>query len=173
VKGASLVAIVLAGALTTIACHRSRPAERSTSEPATREGSLVENGDGTVTDTSTGLVWEKKCNCRGTVHDFEATYFWSGDGRHETIWDWLRALNTEGGTGFAGHSDWRIPNVKELVSLVDYEHTDPAISTLMGACTEKCREPSACGWKYSCRPVERSTGWISSSRTTPKSRTTV
>jgi hypothetical protein len=130
--------------LTILACHRGRPAERVNTQPA-RVGSLVDNGDGTLTDTATGLVWEKKCNCRGTVHDFEATYFWSGDGEHETIWDWLRAVNAEGTSGFAGHADWRIPNVKELVSLVDYETSGPAIASLLGACTAECTEPSGAG----------------------------
>ena len=32
-----------------------------------------------------------------------------------------------GGTGFAGHTDWRIPNVQELQSIVDYEVFDPSV----------------------------------------------
>src|SRR5262249_16818348 len=77
--------------------------------------------DGTVKDLNTGLIWEVKCSSGcGGLHDVGNTYRWSGDGSQETIWDWLDDLNAEGGTGYAGHNDWRIPNVRELQSIVDY-----------------------------------------------------
>jgi hypothetical protein len=52
----------------------------------------VDNGDGTVTDSNTGLMWEKKSN-DGGLHDFDNSYRWSGDGSQETIWDWLDDVN--------------------------------------------------------------------------------
>ena len=79
----------------------------------------ADNGDGTITDLSTGLMWEKK-NDDDTPHDVDNYYLWSGSGSEETIWDWLDDVNAEGGTGFAGHSDWRIPNLRELQSIVNY-----------------------------------------------------
>jgi len=94
--------------------------------------SYVDNGDGTVTDLNTGLQWEKKVTGSSCLHCVDDTYRWSGDGSQETIWDWLGDVNTEGGTGFAGHSDWRIPNVKELQSIVIYEVNSPAIDPVFG-----------------------------------------
>jgi sugar lactone lactonase YvrE len=88
-----------------------------------------DNGDGTVTDLNTRLMWEKKCDGCSGLHDSLSGYRWSGNDTDDTIWDWLDQLNAEGGQGFAGHRDWRIPNVKELVSIVDYERFNPAVST--------------------------------------------
>jgi len=85
----------------------------------------VDNGDGTVTDVVTGLMWEKKSN-DGSLHDWDDVYRWSGDGTQETIWDWLDDVNAEGGTGFAGYADWRIPNVRELESIQRLEGGTPA-----------------------------------------------
>ena len=90
---------------------------------------FIDNGDGTITDHVTGMMWEKKSDHRGTLHDYREAFRWSGDGTQVTIWDWLAAINSEGGSGFAGHSDWRIPNVKELQSIVDYERFNPAVGS--------------------------------------------
>jgi hypothetical protein len=59
-----------------------------------------DNGDGTVTDIATGLMWAQAD---------------SGSGM-----DWENALAFAEGSELAGHSDWRLPNTKELQSLLDY-----------------------------------------------------
>jgi hypothetical protein len=85
--------------------------------------SYTDNGDGTITDNSTGLMWEKKSD-DGSIHDKDSSYTWSGasyattnvmDGTIKSAF--LDTLNDVGGGGascFAGHCDWRMPNVKEL-----------------------------------------------------------
>ena len=86
------------------------------------------NGDGTITDLNTGLMWEQKIRDIATAqgnHDVTRVFPW--DQLTGTIWDWLEQVNTEGGTGLAGHNDWRIPNVKELMSIVDYERSMPPV----------------------------------------------
>lgn len=98
----------------------------------------VDNGDGTITDLNTGLMWEKKAD-DGGLHDQDDTYRWSGDGSQETIWDWLDDVNAEGGTGFAGHSDWRIPNLRELESVIDRGTFNPSVAlALNAACMPGC-----------------------------------
>jgi hypothetical protein len=91
--------------------------------------SYTDNGDGTFTDNNTHLVWEKKDNVDGSVHNVGNFYQWSNG---ETAADgdlfttFLATLNTV--PCFACHCDWRIPNVKELQSLVNYSTVLPATS---------------------------------------------
>jgi hypothetical protein len=68
-----------------------------------------DNGDGTITDRATGLTWLQLDS--GHLEAGE-----NGDGKL----NWEQALRWAEDLEYAGHSDWRLPNIKELQSLVDY-----------------------------------------------------
>jgi hypothetical protein len=79
---------------------------------------LNDNGDGTVTDAGTGLVW-MRC---AVGQD------WSGGAcigfpRSETF---DSAYLLTGRFFFAGRSDWRVPNIRELQTIVDRSRANPA-----------------------------------------------
>jgi hypothetical protein len=110
---------------------------------------FTDNGDGTVTDGNSGLMWEKLTD-DGGIHDQDATYTWS-----DAVTVKIAALNT---AGFAGYDDWRLPNVRELQSLVHYGVYGPAVS---GAFDTGCA--SGCdGLACSCTPFGTVT-WSSTS----------
>jgi hypothetical protein len=77
---------------------------------------FTDNGDGTVTDTHTRLIWLKDTNCIATQYpDFDQDGI-TGDGKVT----WQHALDFEKGINNgtyplcgAGHTDWRLPNVYE------------------------------------------------------------
>jgi len=74
-------------------------------------GSLTDNGNGTVTDSGTHLMWQQ------------------GESSFMT---WEAALTYCEGLPLAGSTDWRLPNHKELLSLVDYtKATSPTINTTL------------------------------------------
>ena len=92
--------------------------------------SYTDNGDGTITDNRTGLTWEKLSD-DGSIHDWDNTYSWS-----TAFTSKVATLNS---TSFAGHADWRLPNVNELQSLVDYGTVNPAVSSAFNAgCAPGC-----------------------------------
>ena len=103
--------------------------------------SYTDNGDGTITDNVTGLMWEKKSD-DDSIHDKDNRYTWgqnvspySMNGTMVTTF--LADLNSGG--GFAGYTDWRIPNVKELYSIVNLEVTNPStFSAFNTGCTAGC-----------------------------------
>ena len=83
--------------------------------PGAQFTASVVGSDHIVTDNGTGLVWaayddEAGCNNGGSL-------------------DWGSAITYCEGLTFAGQSDWRLPNIKELVSIVDYGRFSPAIDT--------------------------------------------
>lgn len=96
--------------------------------------SYRDNGDGTVTDLNTGLMWEKKDDSGG-IHDRDNGYTWSLGGvamDGTLVTEFLNTLNGADGTGdcFAGYCDWRIPNVRELHSIVDFERGNPPVDAV-------------------------------------------
>jgi hypothetical protein len=73
-----------------------------------------DNEDGTVTDRLTGLIWLKNAGCIG-----------------QTRWEWglsdcYNLNDPECGLSDGSEiGDWRMPNIKELMSLIDYDCEDP------------------------------------------------
>jgi hypothetical protein len=123
--------------------------------------SYTDNGDGTITDNNTHLMWEKKDdNNSGGIHDQDNTYTWCGDfpcGSNDMVGtiktEFLDTLNDVAGGGascFAGYCDWRVPNVKELQSIVDYEVSFPAVdstfhkSATCTGCMDVTQESCSC-----------------------------
>ena len=98
--------------------------------------SFTNNGDGTVTDLATGLTWSRVDNGSGVL--------WSN------ALAWVQAMNT---SNYLGHSDWRMPNVKELQSIVNYSNAPdynglPAVDTNYFACTVITNEAGANDFPY-------------------------
>ncbi|NSW87090.1 MAG: DUF1566 domain-containing protein [Syntrophobacteraceae bacterium] len=75
-----------------------------------------DNGNGTVTDLNTGLVWQQG-------DDQNGTHF------HSSYYTWREAMDYCGALDLAGYKDWRLPGLMELESLVHYGRRDPAVNT--------------------------------------------
>jgi Protein of unknown function (DUF1566) len=87
--------------------------------------SYTNNADGTITDNGTGLVWEKLTN-DGTIHDWDNVYTWP-----DAVLVKIAALNMV--PCFANHCDWRLPNINELLTLLDYGQNSPAIDPIFNS----------------------------------------
>ena len=93
-------------------------------EPSVEPDRMVDNADGTVTDAQTGLMWSQcslgqtwtESGCEGAPNDYS----------------WREALQAakqfNDGGGLAGNTDWRLPNIKELSSIVEHQCDSPAIN---------------------------------------------
>lgn len=92
---------------------------------------FVNNGDGTISDNATGLMWEQ--SDQGGLN-----------------WDQAVTACESATTG--GHSDWRLPNIKELQTILDYTRSpdtssSAAIDSLFTA-TSITNEGGATDWGY-------------------------
>jgi hypothetical protein len=82
---------------------------------------FVDNGDGTVTDVASGLMWMQVDSGDDSVADAVAGYTYD-DGSL----NWGEALDFSENLTYASYDDWRLPNAKELQSLVDYTRSPDA-----------------------------------------------
>ena len=112
------LALALAGALAApaVSAQTCNPAIRL-SAPDSRY--VVNAAQGTVLDKQTGLTW-KRCVEGQSGADCGAGSV--------TIFNWSGALSQAAASAFAGHKDWRLPNSKELESLVEVACYGPALN---------------------------------------------
>jgi hypothetical protein len=94
-----------------------------------------DNGDGTITDRATGLMWSKTDSGKGM--------------NWEAALAWVQAKNAE---KYLGHNDWRMPHAKELQSIVDYTRSpditgSPAINPSF-SCTQITNENGQPDYPY-------------------------
>ncbi|TWU32194.1 CotH kinase family protein [Novipirellula artificiosorum] len=72
------------------------------------ENSFVDNGDGTVTDLATGLMWQQDDSGAGM--------------------DWEDSLEYAENLDLGGYDDWILPDIKQLQSILDYTQSPTAIN---------------------------------------------
>jgi hypothetical protein len=71
------------------------------------QNDFVDNGDGTITDRATGLMWEKR-----------------GSSSVLQYWEAKRLVSRLNAEKFLGHDDWRIPTFEELCSLLESKRNE-------------------------------------------------
>jgi len=74
----------------------------------TNKTRFKDNGNGTISDKSTGLMWQKIASSEQII--------------------WSDSIITAEALTLAGYTDWRLPNVLELLSIVDWTQYDPCIN---------------------------------------------
>ncbi len=84
---------------------------------------FTDNGNGTISDADTGLVWQQ-CSAGYTTTTAKCD---TASGT--TTFTWADALSYCEGLSLAGQTDWRLPNRIELMSIVDYTRVNPSINT--------------------------------------------
>lgn len=95
------------------------------------KNNLVDHGDGTISDYATGLMWQKADAGKGM--------------------DWKESLAYSESLELADHTDWRLPNAKELQSIVDYSRSpqttnSPAINPIFS--TSEIADPEGNSGHY-------------------------
>ncbi|MFA9390976.1 MAG: DUF1566 domain-containing protein [Prolixibacteraceae bacterium] len=96
------------------------------------KNNFIDNKNGTLTDNATGLMWMQNDNGSGIL--------------------WENALKYAEDYTFAGYSDWRLPDVKELQGLLDYTRSpatsnSAAIDPLFN-CTKITNEAGVADYPY-------------------------
>lgn len=120
--------------------------------------SFTDNGDGTITDNATGLMWEKLSD-DGSIHDADNTYTWTNA--------FATKVATLNSGSFAGYTDWRVPNRSELDSLVNLGAANPATySAFNTGCVAACTvltcscTPMSDFWSSSTYHANPGVGWL-------------
>jgi hypothetical protein len=117
-------------AITSTLCAAEPQAESSVPVATNVQPRFQVSGD-IVTDTLTGLMWTRE-NIPGGKRN------------------WAEAKKVAAAATTGGHTDWRLPTIRELLTLVDYERSDPAIDTDVLKCDS--------AWYWSSTPYQPSPG---------------
>ena len=98
---------------------------------------FTNNGDGTITDNATSLMWVANPASAGAG----GTYTWD------------KAITACKSLTYAGYNDWRLPNLKELISIVDYGVFNPAVNPYFASQSLLC-------WSSTTSASYKSGAWL-------------
>ncbi len=116
-----MLALLVHGAAFGQECNNNMPV-------VTPNERFEDQGNGTVMDKNTSLVW-KRCS-EGQTYNSQSRNC-EGEARLFVPNEALAFEENINNNGFAGHTDWRVPNVKELSSIVEPSCVNPAINIVI------------------------------------------
>jgi len=108
--------------------------------PAITESTPTKNfvlyDNGLVLDKTTGLMWKRCPEAMAWSNtDKKCTVLTDENGSFYTKANWKKALESvvalNNNTGFAGYQDWRLPNLKELLTIIERKCVHPAYNTTL------------------------------------------
>jgi hypothetical protein len=111
---------------------------------------FIDNGDGTVTDRASQLVWQKGDSSNQAFGGLQDSLSW------DNAFAYVREMNT---AGYTGRRNWRLPNYFELLSVLDYSQFSSTLDPLMKAstraglhwsATSRDLHPTTHGWAVNC-----------------------
>jgi hypothetical protein len=94
------------------------------------QGRYEDNGDGTVSDCRTGLIWLKDANCTDSAGDIDKSIGYLNWDNAKT-WSAALAHGVCGLTDGSYYGDWRLPTKTELMAMVAYakgRYSDPVLT---------------------------------------------
>lgn len=104
-------------------CYGEQYCQRENTLASTPDSRFFVQQKGTVTDQKTGLMWKTCLEGISGENCNDGEYY---------LYNWAVALNYVGTMnelqGFAGFRDWRLPNIRELSTLVELQCVNPAIN---------------------------------------------
>jgi hypothetical protein len=112
-----------------------------------QDSRYIDHRNGTVTDTKTALMWKQ---CAEGLSGKDCSKNIAGDAVKLT---YTQAVELVKNSTFKEYDDWRLPNIKELESLVAYDRAIPAINL-----TRFPKTPSSGFWSSSPKDVGEDTG---------------
>jgi len=139
-------------ALLLLSCVTAMPAFAD----FTPSDDFTDNGDGTVTHKLTGLTW-MRCAMGQT---------WSGTTCSGNASTYTYGQATAMSSSFAGYTDWRLPSPWELISIVDYDVSGPAINSALFPGTsgtdfwDSSETSNSAYWTGATEAVNTHTGWM-------------
>lgn len=120
--------------------------------PTTPTSDFTDNGDGTVTHKTTGLTW-KRCAegqawSNGTCEGAAPSYM-------PTSYTWAQASVLT--STYAGKSDWRLPTMAELTSIVEWESSSITMNATIFPSTH---DSSGFFWAVTTAAANSTSGWF-------------
>jgi hypothetical protein len=118
-------------------------------KPTAQADRFIDHKDGTVTDSKTGLMWSV-CSVGQSYDEGKCSGLSESKDWAQSLQD-IQALNNAGGQ--AGYADWRMPNIDELATIVEFQCFDPAIQLSVFPAT-----PSETYWSSTPDPSKSGKG---------------
>jgi len=101
---------------------------------------FTDKGDGTIKDNLTGLFWLKNAHCVIDLNWENALDFVKNLNAGRIVTPQLDCGDTSGRRGNS-QTDWRLPNIREMLSLIDFAFSSPAISNTEGTGSATAGDP--------------------------------